>query len=255
MMSVLPRVRVAAAAPAAFRYGVQKMSATVQPAAASAPKCFEELDTDSFADRFVLLRTEEIAERGITVTEYNHEPTGGRVVLIDAPDQNKCFSCNFRTLPKDNTGVPHILEHSVLCGSTRYPSVRSRCSNPRPDRQQDGRAVTSGAVRRSISRGAEGALCRPPERKLENVSECNDRGRQDHVPRRLPECVAPRPLEQAADGAARLPLPQRCCHCYDCCNMRSRPHAVSASRLPRSSRALSTSPLARRQISRTSSTW
>jgi len=98
------------------------MSATVQPAAASAPKCFEELDTDSFADRFVLLRTEEIAERGITVTEYNHEPTGGRVVLVDAPDQNKCFSCNFRTLPKDNTGVPHILEHSVLCGSARYPS-------------------------------------------------------------------------------------------------------------------------------------
>ena len=43
-------------------------------------------------------------------------------MLVDAPDQNKCFSANFRTLPKDSTGVPHILEHSVLCGSKRFPS-------------------------------------------------------------------------------------------------------------------------------------
>jgi hypothetical protein len=44
------------------------------------------------------------------------------VLSIDTPnDENKVFSCNFRTLPKDNTGVPHVLEHSVLCGSKRYP--------------------------------------------------------------------------------------------------------------------------------------
>jgi len=87
------------------------------------PSCFEDLDsTKSLEGRYVLQRTEEIAERGITISMYNHEPTGASIMLIDAPDQNKCFSVNFRTLPKDNTGVPHILEHSVLCGSQRYPS-------------------------------------------------------------------------------------------------------------------------------------
>ena len=88
----------------------------------STPKCFEDLDTESFADQFVLQRTDEIDERGISISMYNHEPTGAHIMLVDAPDQNKCFSCNFRTLPKDNTGVPHILEHSVLCGSKRFPS-------------------------------------------------------------------------------------------------------------------------------------
>lgn len=63
-----------------------------------------------------------MAERGISISMYTHEATGAQVMLVDAPDANKVFSANFRTLPKDNTGVPHILEHSVLCGSKRYPS-------------------------------------------------------------------------------------------------------------------------------------
>ena len=70
----------------------------------------------------MLQRTEEVAERGISISMYTHEATGAQVMLVDAPDANKVFSANFRTLPKDSTGVPHILEHSVLCGSKRYPS-------------------------------------------------------------------------------------------------------------------------------------
>ena len=120
MMSLIPRLRMAA--PAALRACSLRMASTLQTSTSSTPKCFEELDTTSFADRFALQRTEEITERGITISMYNHEPTGAQIMLVDAPDQNKCFSCNFRTLPKDNTGVPHILEHSLLCGSKRFPS-------------------------------------------------------------------------------------------------------------------------------------
>lgn len=52
---------------------------------------------------------------------YEHIKTGARVVYIKNNDKNKVFSIAFRTLPKDNTGVFHILEHCVLCGSRKYP--------------------------------------------------------------------------------------------------------------------------------------
>lgn len=50
-----------------------------------------------------------------------HKKSGARLVVISNDDDNKVFSIGFRTTPKENTGVPHILEHSVLCGSTRFP--------------------------------------------------------------------------------------------------------------------------------------
>lgn len=46
-----------------------------------------------------------------------HKKTGARVMLIENDDENKVFNIAFRTPPKDSTGVAHILEHSVLCGS------------------------------------------------------------------------------------------------------------------------------------------
>ena len=52
---------------------------------------------------------------------YRHKETGAEVLSIKAPDDNKVFGITFRTLPKDDTGIPHILEHSVLCGSRKYP--------------------------------------------------------------------------------------------------------------------------------------
>jgi len=89
--------------------------------AVDAPASFEALDTASIFDRFELLSEEAVAERGLTARLYRHRATGAEVLSVDANDDNKVFSCNFRTLPKDDTGVPHILEHSVLCGSRRYP--------------------------------------------------------------------------------------------------------------------------------------
>ena len=51
-----------------------------------------------------------------------HKKTGARVLLIENDDTNKVFSIAFRTPPADDSGVAHILEHSVLCGSDKFPS-------------------------------------------------------------------------------------------------------------------------------------
>ena len=51
----------------------------------------------------------------------HHKKTGARVMLIENDDENKVFNIAFRTPPKDSTGVAHILEHSVLCGSREFP--------------------------------------------------------------------------------------------------------------------------------------
>ena len=50
-----------------------------------------------------------------------HERTGARLFWLDNGAENMVFSIAFRTLPEDSTGVFHILEHSVLCGSEKYP--------------------------------------------------------------------------------------------------------------------------------------
>ncbi|MCD8155797.1 MAG: insulinase family protein [Clostridiales bacterium] len=60
----------------------------------------------------------DIHSRG---TVLRHRKTGARVMLIENEDENKVFSIAFRTPPGDSTGVPHILEHSVLCGSREFP--------------------------------------------------------------------------------------------------------------------------------------
>ena len=50
-----------------------------------------------------------------------HKKTGARVALVSNDDENKVFYIGFRTTPNDSTGVAHILEHSVLCGSKEFP--------------------------------------------------------------------------------------------------------------------------------------
>ena len=55
------------------------------------------------------------------VLMYRHVKTGAEVMSLVCRDENKCFGAVFRTPPSDSTGIPHILEHSVLCGSRKYP--------------------------------------------------------------------------------------------------------------------------------------
>jgi len=50
-----------------------------------------------------------------------HNKTKARVLVIENEDNNKVFNIGFRTPPSDDTGVPHIMEHSVLCGSKKFP--------------------------------------------------------------------------------------------------------------------------------------
>ena len=50
-----------------------------------------------------------------------HKKSGAMFVLLSNDDDNKVFNIGFRTPVTDNTGVPHIIEHTVLCGSKKYP--------------------------------------------------------------------------------------------------------------------------------------
>ena len=50
-----------------------------------------------------------------------HKKTGARIALLSNDDENKVFYIGFRTPPTDSTGVPHIVEHTVLCGSRDFP--------------------------------------------------------------------------------------------------------------------------------------
>ncbi|MBU1249447.1 MAG: insulinase family protein, partial [Proteobacteria bacterium] len=63
----------------------------------------------------------EVAEYASTARIYEHAATGGRLLSMENKDENKVFGISFRTPPADSTGLPHILEHSVLCGSEKYP--------------------------------------------------------------------------------------------------------------------------------------
>ncbi len=70
---------------------------------------------------FNLIEEKNIAELNATAKLYVHKRTGARLLSVINDDENKVFSINFRTTPKDSTGVAHILEHSVLGGSEKYP--------------------------------------------------------------------------------------------------------------------------------------
>jgi len=70
---------------------------------------------------FELIRTEEIPELNTLGKVYRHIPTGAEILSMENDDENKCFGIAFRTPPSDSTGVAHILEHTVLCGSQKYP--------------------------------------------------------------------------------------------------------------------------------------
>ena len=70
---------------------------------------------------YELLSKEEIPELDSVGYLLRHKKTGARVALLENADENKVFNIGFRTPPSDSTGVPHIMEHSVLCGSRDFP--------------------------------------------------------------------------------------------------------------------------------------
>ncbi len=70
---------------------------------------------------FILIKEQNIPELNSLAKLYIHKRTGARLLSVINDDENKVFSINFKTTPRDSTGVAHILEHSVLNGSQKYP--------------------------------------------------------------------------------------------------------------------------------------
>lgn len=70
---------------------------------------------------YELIEKRSIAELASTGYYLKHKKTGARVCLLSNEDKNKVFYIGFRTPAPDDTGVPHIMEHSVLCGSREFP--------------------------------------------------------------------------------------------------------------------------------------
>lgn len=69
---------------------------------------------------FKIVETTPIKEIDGNFVLMKHEKSGARLLWLDRPDVNKTFSITFRTIPTDDTGIFHILEHSVLCGSKKF---------------------------------------------------------------------------------------------------------------------------------------
>ena len=105
--------------------GKQRMPSRASSGIASAKM----VATDIFADvknarimeKFEHVKEDVIEEYGAKVILFRHKKTGAEVMSVTVPDENKVFGITFRTPPSDSTGIPHILEHSVLCGSRKYP--------------------------------------------------------------------------------------------------------------------------------------
>ena len=70
---------------------------------------------------YEVLEKREIKELRSTAYLCRHKKTDAKVVLMENEDENKVFYIGFRTTPRESTGVSHILEHSVLCGSKNFP--------------------------------------------------------------------------------------------------------------------------------------
>ncbi len=81
----------------------------------------KKLKIDDKLHGFTVTDIREIKEIEGRLVEMLHDETGARLIWTDNGEENKLFSVGFKTLPEDSTGVFHILEHSVLCGSDKFP--------------------------------------------------------------------------------------------------------------------------------------
>lgn len=70
---------------------------------------------------FTVKSSEYVAEIDATLYDMTHDKSGARFIYLDRADENQTFTIAFKTPPTDDTGVFHIMEHSVLCGSKKFP--------------------------------------------------------------------------------------------------------------------------------------
>jgi presequence protease len=90
-------------------------------AAVAAPARLQPKPAPAQSHGFELVDQQYIAEYDSDVRTYRHKKTGAQVMSLVNSDENKTFGVTFRTPVGDSKGTPHILEHSVLCGSRKYP--------------------------------------------------------------------------------------------------------------------------------------
>ncbi|MBR2843275.1 MAG: insulinase family protein, partial [Lachnospiraceae bacterium] len=72
-------------------------------------------------DKYEVLLDRYVEDLSSQAYLLQHKKSGARVFVLSNQDDNKTFYIGFRTPPYDDTGVAHIMEHSVLCGSEKYP--------------------------------------------------------------------------------------------------------------------------------------
>lgn len=81
---------------------------------------FLEKKGDTYGD-FKVVKVHRLEELQMTLREIVYGPTCSHILHLESQDRENLFCLSFRTLPKNSNGVPHILEHTVLCGSKKYP--------------------------------------------------------------------------------------------------------------------------------------
>ena len=69
---------------------------------------------------FILDHIRELPEIKAVLYQMHYEKNGAKLMWLKRKEENKTFAIAFKTLPSDDTGVFHILEHSLLCGSEKY---------------------------------------------------------------------------------------------------------------------------------------
>jgi Zn-dependent M16 (insulinase) family peptidase len=80
-----------------------------------------ELEVGRIYEGFKLISKTDVKEISSKAMLFVHEKSGAQLLFLENDDDNKVFSITFKTPPEDSTGLPHILEHSVLCGSRKFP--------------------------------------------------------------------------------------------------------------------------------------
>lgn len=99
----------------------RRLRSTVSMVAATGAPPVTERRLGDIVHNFRLVREDDVAEIASVTRLWEHVKTGTKLLSVLNDDENKTFGVVLRTPPSDSTGVPHILEHSVLCGSQKYP--------------------------------------------------------------------------------------------------------------------------------------
>ena len=107
------------------RRALVRAASSTSSAASSRPAFALESAPEELRSKFKVVSNEFLEEHGAWAALLEHKATGGRMVSVEAPTESggdeKVFGIAFSTPPANSAGVAHILEHSVLCGSERYP--------------------------------------------------------------------------------------------------------------------------------------